>query len=236
MAGAAPTVRLSGPPDRLSALVAVESTRSRVFPVRLRLNKDASIARLRLRPVAPGMSEARLRLPADTAPGHYSGEGEVQQEHWSIELDVEAREHLSVHPRRTHVRGAPGERVEFRLTIINDGNVPQTLPEAAAFDLDDAEGQDRALGRTLRAELSEGEKRVDRLFEELRATHGGEARITVKGGGPLQPGESGEIECLLDLPTGVREGHTYLGGWRLGAAHPLVVVDVTPASGPRRRG
>ena len=118
--------------------------------------------------------------------------------------------------------------MEFHVTAVNDGNVPFDVPAADVFDLDDTVRQERALGRTLRAPLAQGEQRVDRFFAELRDAHGGEAHVVVRrGAGRLAPGESRELTCILDVPAMAKEGHSYVGPWLLGNTAHVIVAEIT---------
>jgi len=112
------------------------------------------------------------------------------------------------------------------------------VKRAIELDLEDGEGQDRALGRALRAELGEGETRVDRFFEELREGYGGVARLAVThGDAVLEPGRSCELVALLDLPVTVQARHSYSGTWQIGDVAHLIDVEVTKgAQEPARRG
>ncbi len=219
-------ITLSGPPHNMSVVLRLVSSRTAVVPISISVGGEATIYRGVVRPVGKDASEIRLRLPSDTPPGIYSGEGTIAGEPRGIMLQVERVMKLRVQPKRTMVTAAASSSVEFALTVVNGGNVAFEVPESDVFDLDVA-GQNRALGRTLRATLSEGERRVDRLFEELRENHGGEARVAVKSGaGRLEPGESRELTCLLDVPAMAQEGRTYSGAWRLGNNAHVIVAEI----------
>jgi hypothetical protein len=116
---------------------------------------------------------------------------------------------------------------------MNSGNVPFDVPKSDVFDLDDAVGQERALGKTLRAPLAKGERRVDLLFDELAVNHGGEAHVAVRSGaGRLAPGESRQLTCLLDVPATAKEGRSYTGPWRLGNTAHVIVADIMTSTRP----
>ncbi len=122
--------------------------------------------------------------------------------------------------------------------MLNASNVAVEVPQETSMDLD-AEDQERAFGRALRAELPEGESRVDRFFEELREGHGGEARLTVvDGAGALEPGESRELRCRVEVPMTVQPGRSYGGSWEIGNAGHFLTLEVgKPEPGtPRTRG
>jgi hypothetical protein len=144
-----------------------------------------------------------------------------------VEAHVEAVPRIRVQPRQTSLSTDAGARAEFGFMVMNSGNVPFELPKSVQFDLDDADGQDRALGRALRATLPSGEKRVDRFFEELRSAHGGEARVTVRSGsGTLAPGAAIEVSALLEVPGTVQSGRSYVAVWPLGNTGHVIEVQV----------
>jgi hypothetical protein len=231
-------IALSGPPRRVSALLEHRVEGERVTPVTVRLKKGPPVVRALLKAKGPGLSELRVTLPAHTAPGTYPGEAVVGDATLGVSLEVSPVLDVGVEPGITAVSAEPGGRAEFDLVVANLGNVMVDVPEAAALDLD-ADDQERALGRALRADLAEGERRVDRLFEELRAFHGGEGRVAVlEGAGGLEPGDQRSIHCRLEVPMLAAPGGRYSGSWDIGNAGHFLTVDVTkpPSGTPRTRG
>ena len=226
-------ITLGGPPRHITGIVPLVVSRGTVVPISISVGGQSTIYRAVVRPTGKERSELRLRLPAETPPGVYSGEGTIEGRPQRIMIVVEPVIRIQVQPKQTNVTAAATSSVEFGLTVMNSGNVPFDVPKTDVFDFDDSLGQDRALGRTLRAPLSQGERRIDRYFEELRESHGGEARVAVRSGaGRLEPGESRELTCLLDVPASARAGHSYLGPWQLGNAAHVIVADITSGARP----
>ena len=218
---------LSGPPRNATAVVPLDIPSEKVVPISISVADEATIYRAIVRPFGGGRSEIRLRLPGDTPPGLYRGEGSLGGKPRGIVIEVEADLRLRVQPRQTILSAPAGSSVEFSLNVLNGGNVPYEVPKTDTFDFDDDTGQDLALGRSLRAPLSQGERRVDRFFEELRDSHGGQGRVMVKyGAGPLEPGDARELTCVLEVPAEAREGRTYLGAWQLGNSAHLIVASI----------
>lgn len=229
-------ITLSGPPGSMSAIVQMDAGGVVVVPIAIKLGDGPVICRAHVRPFGRGTSEIRLRLPGETPPGRYSGEGPFAGEPRAVTVEVEPVVRIRLHPKRTTLEAAGGAGPGFAVTVVNTGNVSVAIPEAAVFDLDDEESQDRALGRAMRARLVEGERLVDRVFDEIRESHGGEARLAVvEGAGPLEPGETRTLRCQLVLPTSVQAGRTYTGGWEIGNTTHLFTIEVTK-NGPRSRG
>lgn len=227
---------LAGPPGKASALVRFPP-RERVVPVTMTMTDGPVIHRAYVRPFGQDASEIRLRLPRGTPAGTYRGQAVIGGAEREVVVVVEPVPRLSLAPRRSAFTARPGQRLEFALDLANDGNVAVDVPKGVSFDLDASEGQDRALGRALRATLHEGERRVDRFFEELRESHGGNAHVTVAdGAGPIAPGESRLLKCVLEVPTGVKPGHSYEGAWRIANAGHLVLIEVVNGTQARRGG
>ncbi len=225
----------SGPPRNVRALVPFTVERSTVVPIALHIGVRLSIVRAVLRPLASGSSEIRLRLPDQSAPGLYHGEVTIDGKARSVIVEIEPQFRVRIEPAQTTLTIQPASREPFALTIINGSNVPIDIPKLAAFDLDDADGQERALGRSLRAALGPGEQRVERFFEELRESHGGEARVTMRSGaGPLAPGEAREIACVLEVSEAVRPGRSYSGSFEIGPVSHVIVADIMSSSRPTK--
>jgi hypothetical protein len=228
---------LSGPPRHLRARVDWDPGQ-KVLPVAVRLKDGPAVLRAYIRSRGAGWSEVRVRLPEGTPPGRYRGEAVAGEARWALVLDVAPVIDVRLVPEVAFLSSEPGGRAEFEVAVSNDGNVAVDVPEGAAVDLDEPD-QERALGRALRAELKEDEKRVDRLFEELRETHAGEGRVTVtEGAGPVEAGERRRLRCRLEVPMTATPGRRYGGSWDVGNTGHFLTVDVTgpPAGSARTRG
>lgn len=222
---------LSGPPRNVRARVPFSVERASVVPVALNIGAHLTIVRAVLRPLSSSASELRLRLPDQTAPGLYPGEATIDGTARAVVLQIEPHLRVRTQPSQTFVSVPAASSEAFALTIVNGGNVSVDIPKTSEFDLDDADGQERALGRSLRATLKPGEARVERFFEELRETHGGEARVTIRrGAGALAPGESRELACVLQVPVDARAGRSYAGAVEFGAVSHAIVAHILSSS------
>jgi hypothetical protein len=228
-------ITFTGRPSKMAAVVPASLTEDRIVPVSVSVAGRPTIYRAIARPFGSNQSEVRLRLPDDTAPGSYSGEGTFGGKPVGVVVEVAPVVKVRTHPRETVVAGAPGARIDFSLSVQNAGNVAVDIPKGDTLDLDDDEGQDRALGRALRAPESEGKRSVDRYFDELRRSHGGEARVVLSSGaGRLSPGESRTLACTLEVPDSAQEGRTYVGALTIGNSSHVIVCDIAAASTTRR--
>jgi hypothetical protein len=226
----------AGPPRNASALFPLDPSLGRIVQVTLKIGGSLAGYRADVRRFGEDVSEARLHLPPETPPGRYGGHVSVGGEQREVVVVVEPLSRLRVRPEQTVVSAAAGTRADFSIEISNAGNVSFDVPKAGTLDLDSTEGQDRALGRALRAQLESGERRVDRFFEELRHMHGGEARVeVVSGSGTLEPGTARTLHCRIQLPDMMRPGQSYEGTWELESAMHTIVTEVTGAA-PRTRG
>jgi hypothetical protein len=220
-------IALAGPPRSITGVVQVELD-ERVIPITLKLAGGIAAVGARVRPFGHRTVEIRLRLPRETAPGRYSGEASIAGTARAVEIEVESVLQLRVQPKRSSLAVEPASSTEFGIEIANAGNVTFDIPKVDSLDLDDAEGQDRALGRALRATLAPGERRVDRFFEEIRERHGGEARVVVlAGAGPLAPAAARMLRCRLEIPDAVQVGRSYIGAWQLANAAHVFVLEVS---------
>ena len=230
-------ITLSGPPQYLQAVIQNFPVEKGMISVTLTIGRETGIHRALLRPLGRSNSELLLKLPPQTAPGSYRGDADFDGDANSgakrrpIMVEIEPVTQLMLHPEQTTLEAGPASKSEFNLLIVNLGNVPVDIPESSTFDLDDEQAQDGALGRSLRAKLPQGEQRVDRFFEELRVSHGGEARVLVRAGaGSLAPGESRTLQCTLVAPDMIQAGRSYSGDWPLGnTAHIIAVTAAKTA-------
>ncbi|HKJ02223.1 MAG TPA: hypothetical protein VJ997_07200 [Longimicrobiales bacterium] len=229
-------ITLSGPPRNATANIQLDDASERVVPVAVKLADGPSVLRAYVRPYGRGTGEMRLRLPPDTPPGTYRGEAVMGKLTRAIVVAITAEHNVRVDPPQTSVRGAPGETVEFEIHLTNGGNVSLDVPKETAVELDDDRDQVHAFGRALRSKLDEGEHRVDRFFEELRESHGGQGRVTVlDGAGPLDPGGTRTLRCGLEIPDIARPGRTYTGGWEPAGGGHLLIVEVAEKSPDKPR-
>lgn len=228
-------ITLTGPPRNLTAIIPMDVVRGTVVPISVTSAGQTTIYRAVVKPIGIGTAELRLRLPDHFAAGTYTGEATLYGKPQPVFIEVEAVSRIRMDPRQTVVTAEPSSTVQFTVMVTNGGNVSVEIPKADTLDLDDVAGQDRALGRTLRAPLEGDERRVDRLFEELRQTHGGEGRVTVRSGaGRLPPGESRVLGCALDIPETALPGRSYIGAWELGSAAHLIVADIMVSERPTK--
>ena len=224
---------LLGPPRNVSGLVPIAVSRSSLIPVSISVGEESAVYRGTLRAAGVRGGELRLRLPPGTPPGVYTGEATVRGETKRLRVEIEPVLRLNLQPNQTTLSVRAATSVEFSVTVSNDGNVPFEIPKTGVLDLDDGVAQERALGRTLRAELVQGEHRIDRYFDELKEGHGGEAHVAVRSGaGTLRPGEAREITCLLDVPSTAKAGRSYAGPWRIGNTAHVIVADIEAGTGP----
>lgn len=220
-------ITFTGRPGNMAAVVSADLLSERIVPISVSVAGTATIYRAVARARGSNQSEIRLRLPDDTPPGTYPGEGTIGGKPRGVVVEVEPVVKVRTHPRETVVAATPSSRVDFSISVQNVGNVPIDIPKLETLDFDDDEGQDRALGRSLRGSDTDGKRGVDRYFDELRKSHGGEARVLLKdGAGRLAPGETRTLTCILEVPDLAAEGRTYVGAWPIGNSQHVIVCDV----------
>jgi hypothetical protein len=238
----APPVQLRGSPSQLTTVIHLPQTESLRKSASGRALSRSSLCNVNLPGVEvkrasirnldsaiPGLSLLRLRLPVSTPPGAYKGTIQVGNEELPIEVDVEPRPRLRLFPRSLKRVVAPGSVVSANLTVLNTGNFVVNLQKEYRFCVFERGGIDRAFFVALASDQSNGERRIDRLANELAASHGGRVRLEIESGsGTIVPGEVRELRIALRLSDRLRPGQTYSGTWKLentGVAIQLQVSD-----------
>jgi hypothetical protein len=161
----------------------------------------------------------KLNLPRNTPPGKYTGivmVGDVEQE---VIVDVEPEVFLRLFPERLVFTARASERVQIEMSLANMGNTAVEVRGAYAFGLFDVGGVERAIAKTVTAQLT-GESgvrgRADYFADAIADEHGGMVRVKVdEGAGQIAPDEVREMKITLTVPDRVRPGRTYWGTWPL---------------------
>ena len=93
-------ITFSGPPNNLTAIVALAVPDQRVLPVTLKIGGEPAVFRSYIKPFGADRSEIRLRLPRDTAAGTYSGVATWSGKPVPVEAHVEAVPRIRVQPQQ----------------------------------------------------------------------------------------------------------------------------------------
>jgi hypothetical protein len=230
-------LRFKGAPTRMLATLELPEAFPPSQDCRVILPETGSLP-LSVRPLRstpPIVSTLSFRLPKSTPPGSYKGNMKLGDKRIPIVVDVESRSSLRfIRPKITH-RGVAGARMSTELTLLNRGNVNETIPDEATFCVFDDGGVTIALYRGLVEEDSAGKQRIDRIMDELAKAHGGLVRVTVtKGSGRLAPEEVRELEVELHFSRRLIGGRTYRGTWSVSGASLEVEIEVTKNPAARR--
>jgi hypothetical protein len=139
-----------------------------------------------------------------------------------------------MYPPNLSLAGQPGGRIEVDLVVANVGNVGCELRELYVFGLFETQGVESAIGRSLRAELAENERRADRLVDELAASHGGLVRVSVlQGAGELAPQEVRDLRVAFHLPNELKTRRAYSGTIPIHNLRYYVRIEVAEAPAER---
>jgi hypothetical protein len=209
-----PTVYFRGTPQALDCLVAIPHREVGASP---RISLDDRALSLRLQgifafDVGGKASRLQLSLSDSTPPGNYMGSVEMGGKSFSAEIRVEPYAHLALSPRQLILAAHAGEKQHANLSLANTGNVPCEIGSTYLFGLYDVHGAERGIGAAFRQTESTGEKRVERLLEELASGHAGTVRVQVEEGhGSIAPGEVRNLRLHLHFPAKLEVGHTYTG-------------------------
>ncbi len=164
----------------------------------------------------PGLSLLRIKLPFSTPPGAYKGTIQVGDKEFPIVVEVQPRSRLRLFPRTLRASAAPGSVVNANLTVLNTGNFVVNLEKEHRFCVFERGGIDRAFFVALASDPPTGERRIDRLANELAVSHGGRVRLEIESGsGAIAPGETRELHIALRLSDRLRSGQTYSGTWKV---------------------
>lgn len=224
------TVRFRGAPTGLSAVLRVEKPKPGPVEVSVELpiEVEAPLTAQLVTEAGTDVASMIVRLPERVPPGTYKGKVVLDDREQDIVIEVEPRPRARILPKRTAIRGAPGQRANFEVTIVNRGNVDLEVPKADAFGLFAEDGMDRALGVALGERPKEGGRRIDLLADELSASHGGVAKLhVVDGAGAIAPGDARDVTLAVQIPKQARPGRSYWGVWSFYNVNYMIEVEAT---------
>jgi hypothetical protein len=209
-----PTLHFRGAPRALDSLVSLAYDEVGPAP-RISIADRKAIPFLRgvfAFDVGGKASRLHLSFSEATPPGTYKGSAEMAGKSFPVEIHVEPYIHLTLSPRQLVLDGYSGQKQQVDLTLGNSGNVPCEVGSTYVFGLYDVDGAERGIAAAFRQSEVTGEKRLERMMEELAEGHGGLVRVQVEEGqGPIAPGEVRPLRLHLHLPAGLKGGHTYTG-------------------------
>ncbi|MEO8450588.1 MAG: hypothetical protein ABI647_12385 [Gemmatimonadota bacterium] len=226
-----------GTPGSLSAAVSEGEVRPRRLSIQI--GQGGAAYKGKTEPIVARASRVegdlvlQMTLPPRTPPGTYEGTTEVDGEQRPVVIEVEPEIELALVPDQLTLQGAPGERLQVALTVVNAGNVAVEIRKAHGIGIFAEEGLERSLHRAYRDERPEGVRRIDYLADLLAEEHGGIVRVGVEeGAGNLEPGETRELKVTLSLPADLKRGRTYSGIWPLHDLRYFVQLIISEGTEP----
>jgi hypothetical protein len=173
-----------------------------------------TLRRIVLRPGQTRAVPVALSLDPRTPPGSYEGWLEVEGERRDAVVHVTEEVALAIAPATVVVPARPGARVEKRVVLTNEGNVPVPVRSIGAVVLDEELAHCRALRGALEDVGDTMEKlddfvvalgrRYRRIYETLVLRVRNE-ELT------LAPGETRPLELKITLPEKLEPRSRYLG-------------------------
>jgi hypothetical protein len=152
-----------------------------------------------------------------------------------VTADVQPLHRLRATPASASLRVTPGKAVPLEIGLANLGNVPADIQVRHTFCVFGMSGIDRALYVALAEDPPNGERRIDRLMDELAKHHGGLVRLdVVDGAGPLRPGEQRALHLELRFSERLHPGGVYSGIWRLENLRFAVRAETVPEARARK--
>jgi len=235
-------LRFHGTPHRLVGRLPLQGSLTGEalagFPLKIRLGGGLAAAGLlapRIRAADPSAAILKLRLPRSTPPGTYEGAAELGGQSVPVVADVQPLHRLRATPSSASLHVTPGKPAPLEIGLANLGNVPTDIQARHTFCVFEGSGIDRAFYVALAEDPPKGERRIDRLMDELATHHGGLVRLDVVDGvGPLSPGEQRVLRIELRFSERMRPGRTYAGTWVLENLLFAVRAETAPEKDARK--
>lgn len=231
------TIHVRGTPPSLFSILRLDDASPGPLNIVLQLpqiNRNASLPSAKLSRIkGTDMARCKLRLDRMTPPGIYQGTVEIQKQHIPLVVEVESRRQLRLFPKLANLEASPGSQQKFRLTMINLGNVPFTIPKLAAFGLYDQMGVDTAVGKVFKKKSAEQGSLVEHLMAQLQQGYGGIVKLDLsEGAGDLKPGDVRELEIDIHIPDEVVPDRSYWGLWKICDYNFKFEIDITSTADP----
>lgn len=217
------SLHFNGTPHRLVARVSLQGAITREAltgsPLEVKLGNAMPAPVLlppRIRAADPSAAILKLRLPRSTPPGRYEGAAQIGDGRARVVADVHPLHRLRATPSSASMEVTAGKPMALLIQLANLGNVVSDIQPRYTFCVFDGSGVDRAFFVALAEDPPDGERRIDRLMDELAAHHGGLVRLDVaEGAGKLSPGEQRSLRLELRFSDRMRPGRTYAGIWEV---------------------
>ena len=175
---------------------------------------EHALRRIVLRPGQTRPVPVALSLDPRTPPGSYEGRLEVAGEQRDVVVHVTEVVALSIEPGQVVVPARPGAKVEKRVVLTNEGNVPVSVKSIGAVVLDEELAHCRALRGALEDVGGTMEKlddfvvalgrRYHRIYETLVLRVRNEAST-------LAPGETRALDLKITVPEKLEPRSRYSG-------------------------
>ncbi|MFE8072700.1 hypothetical protein QQM79_16705 [Marinobacteraceae bacterium S3BR75-40.1] len=189
-------------------------------PSRLRkgvlgLEEGLVLLEARLRPGDSGRFQARLMVPASTAPGQYEAEFSLSGIKARLRVEILEQRALVIEPAHIRTAGASGDKVSGTVRVRNLGNVAVSVADGAQVWLRERDWIGRTLVYSLRdtEESDDYETFANRLLHNFRESLIPPATVRFSPRGALSAGAGEVVERTfsITLPPGIQKGRHYLG-------------------------
>jgi hypothetical protein len=238
MPDAAQPLVLVGPPRDIRGEFRVQNSTERKIIVRQPLLKTAAAARakpavqgktpaaeplpdmalaLRRIVVRPGQSRpvpVALALDPRTPPGTYNADLDIDGQQRTVIVHVTEDVALSIAPREIVIANRAGGRVQKRIVLTNEGNVPITVRPIGVVVLDEELAHCRALRGALE-DVGETMKNLDdfavALGRRYRALYQTLALRVQSPEVTIPPGETQAVDLTIALPDKLEPRSRYSG-------------------------
>lgn len=185
--------------------------------------------------IPPGQSvklPVTIQLDPSTPPGVHKVELVAGTERWTASLHVAERTSASLAPSRFVLSNLPAAKTERQVAVRNEGNVPITIGDLGAVQVEDRDLICRAIRDAVkRLEDPPWDKFVGAVSDELKKSFAQiePMRIRTKNKPvTIQPGGTAVLDLEIQNPKNVRKGRYYVARARLYNA--IVGFELTPLS------
>lgn len=225
-------IQMSGTPRNLLLHGNVPKSLTRDFAVSFHSGGDAlneKQCRFRTRKDKSGtLTSFKAKLPHSTPPGAYKATLKCEEKEFEVEIEVQEKRRLRIHPINIHIEGKPSAKITSHLLFSNKGNVPIEIPDKSIVGIYDDDGIETAFASAYKMESNDAMQLVQKFVEKLRAGHGGLLKIRLlEGAGQLPANTQQAVKAEFQISESVKPGHSYHGVWSIGPAEYAITVTVT---------
>lgn len=223
-------IRMAGPPRRIYLLDPIDSgAQSIKLTSKQNFHQfcENDVLPCRIRKRSGDEVNVKLRLPADTAPGTYAAQLDVDSRQYQVTVDVQPQAKLKVYPKRLAFTAKSGGLIEADLALGNVGNINIAIPENAIANLYCLQEIPAAIASTLQLASDNADELAKNLLQEIKQGYGGVMKCHLQGElQNLPPGKRAVFHFKGRVPKQAKSGGIYTGIMHIDRFHFVFEVTV----------